>query len=74
MFTTEFVIKMYAPSMKIALYTYLKGSALEIKLTAWLLQCSSESPQSVPKKNPSEKWQPDFHHWGPINQDYSFRD
>lgn len=69
----KFLIKMYISSMKIALYTYLKGSASEIVSVA--LTMSSESPQSVPKKKkPSEKWQQDFHHWGPINQDYPFRE
>lgn len=44
----KFLIKMYISSMKIALYTYLKGSASEIVSVA--LAMSSESPQSVPKK------------------------
>lgn len=44
----KFLIKMYISSMKIALYTYLKGSASEIVSVA--LTMSSESPQSVPKK------------------------
>lgn len=44
----KFLIKMYISSMKIALYTYLKGSASEIVSVALIM--SSESPQSVPKK------------------------
>lgn len=44
----KFLIKMYISSMKIAFYTYLKGSASEIVSVA--LTMSSESPQSVPKK------------------------
>lgn len=49
----KFLIKMYISSMKIALYTYLKGSASEIVSVA--LAMSSESPQSVPKKKTPQR-------------------